>query len=186
MSSNPSHATNILSHKIKPEYTEQYLTWAKKINAETAKFDGFESVTIIKPNDLADSEYVIILQFRDHASLKIWKESDAFANLLKEAEEFTLSVKSLQEEAGMEIWFDWPKGAKYLPRPPKTKQILIAASIVLPFVFVLSAILDQFPQITSPIRILILVFTISTYIAFVMPLVTKHLHSWCYPQNPKP
>jgi len=29
--------------------------------------------------------------------------------MIKESEEFTLSVKHFQEDWGMEIWFDWPK-----------------------------------------------------------------------------
>lgn len=181
MSSNLPHVTSILSHKIKPNHVDEYLVWAKKISSVLTTQQGFQNITIIKPKDTSDNEYVVILSFLNYESLKKWKESDECKQLVNEAKKFTLAVKKIQEDAGLEIWFDWPKDAKYLPRPPKIKQILITVMIVLPFVITLSMILDRLEPMMPSIRIIILVVTISTYMAFVMPIITKYFHFWLYP-----
>jgi len=100
--------TTILSHKVKPGHTKDFEEWSKKVTAKASEYDGFQGVTFIKPNDPANTEYVVIVQWTDYENLKNWQDSDYFKQMIKESEDFTLSIKNLHEESGMEIWFDWP------------------------------------------------------------------------------
>ena len=114
---NSPPATTILSHKVKPGRIKDYEEWSKKITAKASTYDGFQNVTRIQPEDPANPEYVVIVQWSNYENLKKWQQSDDFKQMVKKSEEFTVSLKKLHEECGMEIWFDWPKDARRMSRP---------------------------------------------------------------------
>ena len=181
----PLPVTNIISHKIKPGHAKNYEDWSKKITAKASEYDGFQNVTIIKPIDPANPEYVAIVQWANYENLKKWQQSDDLKQMIKESQEFTLSLKNLQEESGMEIWFDWPSHAKFLSKPAFYKQTLIAIMVVLPLVLAVDAILkpllaDQ--NLPFELHIVINVLIVAPLITLVMPKITKLLHGWLYPK----
>jgi len=176
--------TNILSHKVKPGNEKNFEEWHKKITAKASEHDGFQNVTIINPEDPANPEYVVIVQWSNYENLKKWQQSDDLKRLIKESEEFTLSVKNLHEEDGMEIWFDWPSDAKRLSKPSFYKQTLIAIIVVLPLIFLVSAILRPLLSgLDLPFEIVIVinVLIIAPLITLIMPRITKLLYPWLYP-----
>jgi len=178
--------TTILSHKVKPGHTKDFEEWSKKVTAKASEYDGFQGVTFIKPNDPANTEYVVIVQWTDYENLKNWQDSDYFKQMIKESEDFTLSIKNLHEESGMEIWFDWPNDAKHLSKPAFYKQTLIAIMVVLPLIFSVGAVLRQLLadlDLPFEIQIVINVLIIAPLITLIMPHVTKLLYPWLYPSK---
>jgi antibiotic biosynthesis monooxygenase (ABM) superfamily enzyme len=175
--------TTILSHKVKPGNEKNFEEWSKKITAKASEHDGFQNVTIIKPTDPSNLEYVAIVQWSNYENLKKWQQSDDFKQMIKESEEFTLSTKNLHEESGMEIWFDWPSNAKRLAKPSFYKQTLIAIIVVLPLIFSVGAILRPMLaglDLPFEIQIVINVLIIAPLITLIMPRITKLLYSWLY------
>ena len=176
--------TTILSHKVKPGHAKDYEEWSKKITAKASVHDGFQNVTRIKPADSANLEYVVIVQWSDYEKLKKWQQSDDFKQMIKESEEFTISIKTLHEKSGMEIWFDWPSDAKRLAKPSFYKQTLIAIIVVLPLIFSVGAVLRPLLadlDLPFEIQIVINVLIIAPLITLIMPRVTKLLYPWLYP-----
>ena len=175
--------TTIISHKVKPGHYKDFEEWHKKILAKVSTHDGFQNITIIKPNDPINPEYVVIVQWSNYENLRKWQQSDDFKQMIKESEKFTLSVKQLHEASGMEIWFDWPKDAKHLSKPSFYKQTLIAIIVVLPLIFVVGAIsrplLSGF-NLPFEIEIVINVLIIAPLITLIMPRITKLLYPWLY------
>jgi len=176
--------TTIISHKIKPGHANDFEEWSKKVTAKASEFDGFMGVTVIKPNDSTNTEYVVIVQWTNYENLKNWQDSDYLKQMINESEDFTLSVKQLHEESGMEIWFDWPDDAKHLEKPAFYKQTLIAIMVVLPLIFSVGTILRQLLssfELPFEIVIVINVIIIAPLITLLMPHVTKLLYPWLYP-----
>ena len=186
MSKNTSPVTTIISRQVKTGCVQDFEIWSKKVYSKVSEYDGFQNVMVIRPSDPDNLEYVIIVQWRDYASLKRWQNSEDLKKLLKESKDFTLSVKTLQEESGMNIWFDWPNNAKHLSKPPFYKQTIIAIMVVLPLIFVVGTItrpLLSYFELSLEIQIVINVLIISPLITLVMPQVTKLLHGWLYKDN---
>ena len=183
---NSCSATTILSHKVKFGHIKDYEEWSKKITAKAMTHDGFQNVTRIQPENPKNPEYVVIVQWSSYENLKKWQQSDDFKQMIKESEDFTISLNTLQEECGMEIWFDWPKSARRLLRPSFFKQTLMAIMIVLPLIFVVGALLQ--PVMTElglpyEVKIVINVLIMAPLITLIMPRVTKLLYPWLYPKQ---
>ncbi len=142
MNNNPLQVTSIISCHVKKGRIDDYESWSKRINSKATEHDGFQNVTMIKPTNPNSLEYVVIVQWKDYVSLKNWQQSDDFKRLMKESEDFTVSIKTLQENAGMEIWFDLPNNLKSIMKPPFRKQVLVAIMVVLPLIFVVGKIMD--------------------------------------------
>jgi len=178
--------TSIISHKVKRGNEKNFEEWSKKVTAKASEHDGFQNVTIIKPTDPSNLEYVAIVQWSNYENLKKWQQSDDLKQMLKESEEFSISTKNLHEEAGMEIWFDWPSDTKRLSKPAFYKQTLIAIMVVLPLIFSVGAILRQLlSSLELPFEIVIVfnVIIIAPLITLLMPHVTKLLYPWLYPSK---
>jgi hypothetical protein len=185
---NTPPVTTIISHKIKPGHSKDFEEWSKKITSKASEYDGFQGVTVINPNDSDKTEFVVIVQWTDYENLKNWENSDDLKQMIKESEEFTLSVKHLHEESGMEIWFDWPNDTKHLEKPAFYKQTMIAIIVVLPLIFSVGAILRPLLSsldLTFEIEIVINVIIIAPLITLLMPHVTKLLYPWLYPAPKK-
>ncbi len=178
--------TTIISHKVKPGHAKDFEDWSKKVTAKASEHDGFQNVTIIKPTDSVNPEYVVIVQWTNYENLKKWEQSNDLKQMIKESEEFTLSVKHIHEESGMEIWFDWPSDAKRLVKPSFYKQTLIAIIVVLPLIFSVGAVLRSLLadlDLPFEIQIVINVLIIAPLITLIMPHVTKLLYPWLYPKK---
>ena len=175
--------TSIISHKVKQGNEKNFEEWSKKITTKATEHDGFQNVTIIKPSDPSNLEYVAIVQWSNYENLKKWQQSNDFKQMLKESEEFSMSTKNLHEEAGMEIWFDWPSDTKRLSKPSFFKQTLIAIMVVLPLIFSVGAILRPLLSdldLPFELQIVINVLIIAPLITLIMPRVTKLLYPWLY------
>ena len=182
---NSLSVTTILSHKVKPGHTKDYEEWSKKITAKASAYDGFQNVTRIKPTDPSNPEYVVIVQWSNYENLKKWQQSDDFKQMIKESEEFTISLSTLHEECGMEVWFDWPKDARRILKPSFFKQTLVAIMVVLPLIFLVGAILQPLIagfELPYEIKIVINVLIIAPLITLIMPRITKLLYPWLYPK----
>jgi len=178
--------TSIISHKVKRGNEKNFEEWSKKITAKASEHDGFQSVTIIKPTDPSNLEYVAIVQWSNYENLKKWQQSDDLKQMLKESEEFSMSTKNLHEEAGMEIWFDWPSDTNRMSKPAFYKQTLIAIMVVLPLIFSVGAILRPLLSgldLPFEIEIVITVLIIAPLITLIMPRITKLLYPWLYPSK---
>jgi len=176
--------TRIFSHNVKPGHEKDFEEWSRKLTAKAAEHPGFQNITKIKPSDPQNLEYVIIVHWASYDDLKKWEESDYLRKMIKESEEFTLSLKNIQEDSGMEIWFDWPMKAKSVLKPAFYKQVIIAIVTVVPLIFLMGAITGSVfagLDLPGPIMILVNVVIMAPLMTVLMPRITKVLHPWLYP-----
>ncbi len=184
LSNSSPPVTHVLTHKVKPGQEKDFEEWSKKLTANSREYSGFQNVTIIKPSDPTDPEYVVIIHWTSYDDMKKWQESDYTQKMIKESEEFTLSVKHFQEDSGMEIWFDWPKNAKSVLKPAFYKQVIIAYATVVPLIFLMGAIMEPIFagfDLPGPLMILLNVLIMAPLMTVLMPRITKAFHPWLYP-----
>ena len=188
MSNNNESVTTLISHKIKSGHVKDFEAWTKKIIAKASLYPGFQNVTVVKPQDPENLEYLVIVRWKNYNSLKKWQLSNDFKQIINESKSFTLSTKTIQEDTGMEIWFDWPNDIKPVLKPKFYKQVLVAIITVLPLIFLIGMITDPILSklnLLPEIIIIINVLIVAPLITLIMPKITKLLYFWLYEQ-PKP
>ena len=121
----------------------------------------------------------VINRFSDKASLDAWENSEVAFSLIDEINKYS----TLQRVTGLETWFNLPN-LKTISAPPKWKMAIVsfiaAFSISSVGHYILSIYLGQRPLLTDILMTIILVIGL-TY--FAMPLLSRLLRRWLYPNN---
>lgn len=152
-----------------------------EINHRLEAADGFGSLDVIRRDGGLGTDYYILARFEDVASLEKWKSSPERQALTREIETYSTTDVSREQAAGSNIWFEPVVNLPSTPRPPLLwKRWLISMIAVYPLLIVLAHLLKP---ITSrlPLELgLLLVAVILTGLnaAFIVPWLTKHLHTW--------
>ena len=180
MESEPSPITAIVTRDVIPGRESDYEEWAHRVVSASAHY-GATGHTFLTPDPRVPTRRVLIVQFANEDGARTWDDSDR-ERLVKEAAEF--SSFHVQRASGLEAWFALPGLRANVP-PPRWKQLLATLVAAYPLVVLMTAFV--LPRLTTwPLLLRSLVFpvvllTAMTYV--VMPLVTKALRRWLYPQQ---
>jgi len=143
------------------------------------RFRGYLGTTIIASGGNNSSVRYVINRFADQASLDAWENSEVALSLLQEVNKYS----TLQRVTGLETWFNLPN-LKTISAPSKWKMAIVsfiaAYSISSVAHYILSIYLGQRPLLTDLLMTIILVIGL-TY--FAMPLLSRLLRRWLYPNN---
>lgn len=180
-------ATNIISEIVKQGSQQDFEAWSKRINKVVAQQPGFISSDILRPRDKNHLEYIIIIRFETHDSLNVWRTSDTFKTIFKEVEPHLVSYQSQQKSHGIEQWFDLPEHeVDQNHKPAFYKLVLMGIIAVYPLVllsnFALGRVTSNFPYWLAILLSVVFISVLMTWP--VMPVISKILSPWLYP-NPK-
>jgi uncharacterized protein len=176
--------TAVLSQLVKPGREQGYEEWLKGISAAAKAFDGHCGVSIIRPQDRARPEYVVILRFDRYSKLKAWMESDIRKEWIERSLPLVEKPQDVQVLTGLETWFTLPEKPLKAP-PPRYKMALVTwLGVFCTLVLVshlLSPITSNIPHILSQLITTGIVVACLTY--FVMPNLTRLFYKWLHPSS---
>jgi uncharacterized protein len=176
--------TLAITRRAKAEKIQEFERWLDGIVHEAMKFDGHMGVSIIRPSEMSNPEYLIILRFDNFENLAKWEKSEIRNDWIEKGRDLIEGKTKMEKQIGLEFWFT-PSSAR-LPStadqhaPPRYKMAIVVIGII--FVLV-STLLPQVEQATlglpgflgTLVGVAIMVL-LMTYV--IMPSVTKLLRPW--------
>jgi antibiotic biosynthesis monooxygenase (ABM) superfamily enzyme len=177
--------TAIISRRMKAGREQAFEEWLQGISQAAARFPGHQGVSILRPRDPANPEYVIILKFDSVPHLREWLQSDTRREWIGRSDKLTETPDKVTELTGLEAWFTLP--GQPMPAPPlRWKMFLLTVAAAYPLIMVVTALfgpwLGQSPWLFNFV-VTVALTTLLTY--FAMPLVTRIFYAWLYPLDPR-
>jgi antibiotic biosynthesis monooxygenase (ABM) superfamily enzyme len=185
----PSHdqdegpVTLTITRRAKAGKTEEFEKWLDGIIHEAMKFEGHMGVNIIRPSNMSNPEYVIILRFDNFENLAKWEKSEIRKIWIERGEDLIEGKAKMEKQIGLEFWFTPSSGSASTAleqQPPRYKMAIVVIGIIFALV---STLLPQVEQATAGLPVLLstlvgvaIMVLLMTYV--IMPLVTRLLRPW--------
>jgi antibiotic biosynthesis monooxygenase (ABM) superfamily enzyme len=188
MSVSAEPVTVIITRRVKAGRTADYEAWLQRLQHDARDLPGYLGVTTQRPAPGAPPEYVSVLRFDSLASLRAFERSELRARALAEVSDFVEGDAVWQTLTGLEFWFSAPPGT-VVPQPSRPRMALVMVVIVFTLVLVIgsavNAVLGLLPFETPyPLRLLVTIaIEVVLMTWWLMPLVTRRLARWIYPQR---
>jgi uncharacterized protein len=178
--------TLVITRRAKPGKIGEFESWLDGIIHEAMKFEGHMGMNIIRPQDMSNPEYVIILRFDNFENLAKWEKSEIRKKWIENGKHLIEGKAKVEKQTGLEFWFT-PSSFRAsttvvepLPPPPRYKMAIVVIGII--FVLV-STLLPQVQQATVGLPVLLstllgvaIMVLLMTYV--IMPSVTRLLRPW--------
>jgi uncharacterized protein len=149
-----------------------------------ADVEGSEGFTVLPPGQHhSGPEYVLVLRFRDYASMARWKRSEARQAWIAKLPELTVDTGAWQEQSGLETWFTLPGKVQPTGPPPRWKQAVLTTAGLVPLLIVTDVLLRPWlgdlpvylrVPLTTPVLVALMAWV-------VMPPITRLSYRWLYP-----
>jgi antibiotic biosynthesis monooxygenase (ABM) superfamily enzyme len=176
--------TFAIARRAKSGKTEEFERWLDDIIHEAMKFKGHMGVNIIRPSNMSNPEYVIILRFDNFENLEKWEKSEIRKKWIEKGKDLIEGKAKMEKQTGLEFWFTPSSGNASTvveqQQPPRYKMAIVVIGII--FVLV-STLLPQVQQATLGLPVLLSTFVgvtimvlLMTYV--IMPSVTRLLRPW--------
>ncbi len=172
-----ARAATMIVHAVPANHVDAFVAWQHDIARAAAAFPGYQGSELYPPVEGAD-DWVLVIQFDDHAALQAWLDSpvraERIARLPAELQEHRLETMP----AGFGSWVVDLAGRR--PRIPHWKSFLLVLVGLYPTVMVLSIVLA--PR-TEPLglALAVLVGNVAS-VAFLewvgMPALNRLLGPW--------
>jgi uncharacterized protein len=178
--------TFAIARRAKSGKTEEFERWLDDFIHEAMKFKGHMGVNIIRPSNMSNPEYVIILRFDNFENLEKWEKSEIRKKWIEKGKDLIEGKAKMEKQTGLEFWFT-PASARASTAveqqqqpPPRYKMAIVVTGII--FVLV-STLLPRVEQATVGLPVLLSTFVgvaimvlLMTYV--IMPSVTRLLRPW--------
>ena len=167
--------------KAKKGRTDEFEEWLDGIIHESMKFEGHMGVTIIRPPDSANPEYIVIIRFDNYQNLAKWENSGIQRKWIEKGKDVIEDEPKVAKQTGLEFWFT-PIFGNTAPalEPPRYKMAIVTGAVI--FV-ILNTLLPLIQSVTAGIPILlealilvVILVLLMTYV--IMPTVTWLLGPW--------
>lgn len=178
--------TVVISRLVRPGSEQDYDQWLHEAARLLANHDGFEGMTALPPGQHhSGPEHVLVLRFRDYASMRRWKRSEARRRWISRLTELTVDVGAWQEQSGLETWFLLDDRATPTGPPPRWKQAILTFTGLVPMLILVELTvggrLDGLPVwVRIPATTAVLVVAMAW---LVMPAITRLAWRWLYPDQ---
>ena len=183
--------TAIISRRITAGCEKEFEEWLQGISQAAAQFPGHQGVSILRPQDPANFDYVIILKFDSVAHLRQWLRSDARREWIRSSDPLTETADNVIELTGLEPWFTLP--GQPLRTPRRWKMFFLTLLAAYPLIMIVTALLGPWLGQSGPwlghsspwlfnFLVTVALTTLLTY--FAMPLLTRLFYAWLYPKDP--
>jgi len=147
-------------------------------------FEGYLGVNVFRSIDQVNPEYRIVFKFDRISHLKQWEASAIRHQLLKRANQLTISPSQVSIFTGLETWFTLPKRPG-VPPPPRYKMMVISGITIYALINLINLLIvpliNPLPPFLRTFIVTLLMVAIMTYIA--MPRMTKLFAGWLYPKS---
>ncbi len=164
----------LVRYKVAPDSVKDFQIWKAKTDEVMKTFKGFIAITLLNPEKDSDYYYVII-RFNSSENARVWLNSDARKNLLKDPHATWLSDKQEVIQDWDKFWYNTFSEVKKWKQWVVTFIAVYPLTIVVPrFVKTISAVisLSFFEGIINALLISGLM------IFLVMPLVLSFFKKW--------
>ncbi len=175
--------TFAIARRAKSGKTEEFERWLDDIIHEAMKFKGHMGVNIIRPTNMSNPEYVIILRFDNFKNLEKWEKSEIRKKWIEKGKDLIEGKPKMEKQTGLEFWFTPSSGNASTvveQQPTRYKMAIVVTGIIFALV---STLLPQVEQATVGLPILLSTFVgvaimvlLMTYV--IMPPVTRLLRPW--------
>ncbi len=177
--------TLVISEAVEPDRLDDYEAWTTGINNAAQQAEGFLGVEVLHPRDNEYAEYVVIVRFDSYAHLRRWVTSPTYQRWIEKSQGL-ISRRSLRHMTlGMEIWFSNPHASSEASQPPYYKKVVLGVLAVYPLILLANILLGSLLEPLPPrLGLLISVTFVSALLTYpVMPMLTKLLDFWLYPES---
>lgn len=176
--------TTTVTRQVKPGHEPFYERFLEGIIAAASRYPGHLGVEVFRPVSASAGEYRVVYRFDTREHLRAWLDSEEHAAWLERAEPHVIGPMQTQFRTGLEAWFTLPGQPAARP-PPPYKMALVTWITIFPLitlvVVVLGPLLGGLALVPSLAITTAVTVPIMTWLA--MPLVTRLLHRWLYPDS---
>ncbi len=184
VSAHSHHVTAVISHRVKPGREKGYEEWLKGIAAAAREFEGHLGVSILRPQDGRNPNYVSILKFDHVDHLQGWLKSEIRHEWIERAQPLIREPEDVQILTGLEAWFQLPQQPVHTP--PKRYKVTLVTWLG---VYALSLIVGHFiAPLIAPLPLLVRQAISTGLIVLslayaIMPQLTRLFYKWLYPTS---
>jgi antibiotic biosynthesis monooxygenase (ABM) superfamily enzyme len=166
--------------KAKKGRIDEFEEWVDGIIHESLKFEGHTGVSIIRPPDPANPEYIVIIRFDNYQNLAKWENSGIQRKWIEKGKDVIEDEPKVAKQTGLEFWFT-PIFGNTAPalEPPRYKMAIVTGAVI--FV-ILNTLLPLIQSLTAGLpdllEALILVVIMILLMTVIMPTITWLLRPW--------
>lgn len=175
--------TVVVSRRARRGREEDLERWLHDVIAATARFEGYQGSTVLRPEIGSGHDHVLVFRFASAAHLRAWQTSEERTEWLARAEPFTEAVE-VRTQQGLEPFFDLPAPrVRGVAPPPRWKMAILTWVGLYPLV-VGVGVLTQPLLGDLPFAIAVAPQTMATVALMawlMMPLLTRAASHWLYP-----
>jgi antibiotic biosynthesis monooxygenase (ABM) superfamily enzyme len=172
--------TVVVTRHVPPGREPDFEVWQEKMIDAVSRLEGHLGVSVIRPSDKKNPEYVTIFKFDHYSNLKKWLQSEVRLKLIEESKRFAPEDPKLQILTGLESWFTLPGQPM---APEKYKMVVLTTIAIFVLVNVLGYLSEPFvaglsglarSAVLTPITCAIMTY-------WAMPSMTRVFAKWLYP-----
>jgi len=173
--------TVVVARRIRAGKEDEYERTMRDFVSWSLSQPGHEGLHVLRPGP-GERDYTVVARFRDEASRRAFTAAPEYARWMQRLGELTEGDARIQELTGLEGFVSLPGRA--LRRPPAWKLAVATFLGVFPTALVLGRVLaphlELLPLLVSSVLFNAAMVALLTWV--VMPLVTRVLNGWLFPQ----
>ena len=180
--------TVIIQRRVRPGAEAAYEAWLLALQTDARQLPGYLGVTTQRPAHGGPREYVSAVRFDSLANLQAFERSDLRREHLARLGDWVEGDAAWEAMTGLEFWFSPPPGT-VVPKPSRPRMAVVMVAMVFTLVLVIgsavNAVFARLPFDTPyPLRLLVTIaIEVVLMTWWLMPLVTRRLARWIYPQR---
>lgn len=178
--------TVIIRRRVKPGAEAAYEAWLQALQTDARQLPGYLGVTTQRPAPGGPRDYVSAVRFDSLANLQAFECSDLRREHVARLGDCVEGDAAWEAMTGLEFWFS-PLPGTVVPQPSRPRMALVMVAMVFTLVIgsAVNAVFARLP-FDTPYQLRLLV-TIAIEVVlmtwWLMPLVTRRLARWIYPQR---
>ena len=148
---------------------------------ESLKFKGYMGVSIIRPPDPANPEYIVIIRFDNYHNLAKWENSEIRRKWLEKSKDVIEDEPKVAKQTGLEFWFT-PIFGNTAPvlEPPRYKMAIVTGAVIFVILNTLLPLIQSItvgvPDLLEALILVVVLILLMTYV--IMPIITWLLRPW--------
>ena len=171
-----------ITRRVKSDQVEAFEAWLDEIQTAAGAFDGYAGMDVVRPPDVDNPTYVIILRFDSYNQYSAWHESPQRGEAVQRSLAMTTGDPSFEETHGLEAWFTPLTSQGSAQRPPRYKTAILTIIGLYPLIVGVGAMVSAATDLTTAISTLITVVVVAALATYlVMPWITRFARHWLYP-----
>jgi uncharacterized protein len=168
--------------KAKKGRIDEFEEWVDGIIHESLKFEGHMGVSIIRPPDPANPEYIVIIRFDNYQNLAKWETSEIQRKWIEKSKDVIEDEPKVTKQTGLEFWFTpFSRNAQASAmQPPRYKMAIVTGVVIFALFIMLLPLIQnataRLPFLVGIVITIAVMVVLMTYV--IMPAVTWLLRPW--------